>query len=176
MLTLCHANMRAVKSKTACLREYISSTDMDIFAFTETWLTEKDTAGKLEIYFPESHSFIHSARSEWAAWWRNWIIVQESHRCEKDCCRGESSFEFLEWRVSFNSLRAKLVVVYRPPYSEAHSITPRVFFEEFGSYLETIILSPESLILTGDYNFHVDVEDDLDARAFLDLLASMGLK
>ena len=69
-----------------------------------------------------------------------------------------------------------LVVVYRPPYSEAHPITPRVFFEEFSSYLETIILSPESLILTGDYNFHVDVEDNLDARAFLDLLASMGLK
>ena len=86
------------------------------------------------------------------------------------------SFEFSEWRVSFNSLRAKLVVVYRPPYSEAHPITPRVFLEEFGSYLETIILSPESLILTGDYNFHVDVEDDPDARAFLDLLASMGLK
>ena len=56
-LTLCHANVRAVKSKTACLREYISSTDMDIFALTETWLTEKDTAAKLEIYFPVSHSF-----------------------------------------------------------------------------------------------------------------------
>ena len=51
-----------------------------------------------------------------------------------------------------------------------------MFLEEFGSYLERIILSPESLILTGDYNFHVDVEDDPDARAFLDLLASMGLK
>ena len=58
MLILCHANVRAVKSKTACLREYISSIDMDIFSFTETWLTEKDTAAKLEIYFPESHSFI----------------------------------------------------------------------------------------------------------------------
>ena len=51
-----------------------------------------------------------------------------------------------------------------------------MFLEELGSYLETIILSPESLILTGDYNFHVDVEDDPDARAFLDLLSSMGLK
>ena len=69
----------------------------------------------------------------------------------------KSSFEYSEWRVSFSSLRAKLVVVYHPPYFEAHPITPRVFLEEFGSYLETIILSPESLILTGDYNFHVDV-------------------
>ena len=36
---------------------------MDIFAFTETWLTEKDTAAKLEIYFPESHSFIQQDRN-----------------------------------------------------------------------------------------------------------------
>ena len=95
----------------------------------------------------------------------------------KKIAAGEkSSFEFSEWRVSFNSLRAKLVVGNRPPYSEKHPITPRVFFGEFGSYLETVILSPESLILTGDYNFHVDVADDTDARAFLDLLASVGLK
>ena len=63
MLTLCHVNVRAVKSKTACLREYISSTDMDIFALTETWLTEKDTAAKLEIYsarFPH-RSLLHYA-------------------------------------------------------------------------------------------------------------------
>ena len=36
VLTLCHANVQAVKSKTACLREYINPVDMDIFALTET--------------------------------------------------------------------------------------------------------------------------------------------
>ena len=63
MLTLCHANVQAVKSKTSCLREYISSTDMDLFALTETWLTEKDTAAKVEIYSPESHSLIQQDRN-----------------------------------------------------------------------------------------------------------------
>lgn len=63
MLTLCHTNVRAVKSKTACLREYIRSTHWDIFALTETWLTEKDTAAKLEIYSLESHSFIGQDRN-----------------------------------------------------------------------------------------------------------------
>ena len=63
MLTLFHTNVWAVKSKTACLLENTSSTDMDIFALTETWLTEKDTAAKLEIYSPESHSFIQQDRN-----------------------------------------------------------------------------------------------------------------
>ena len=63
MQTLCHANVQAVKSKTACLQEYLSSTYMDIFAPTETWLMEKDTAAKLEIYSLESHSFIQQDRN-----------------------------------------------------------------------------------------------------------------
>ena len=63
MQTLCHANVQAVKSKTACLQEYLSSTYMDIFAPTETWLMEKDTAAKLEIYSLECHSFIQQDRN-----------------------------------------------------------------------------------------------------------------
>ena len=50
------------------------------------------------------------------------------------------SFEFSEWRISFASLRVKLVVVYRPPYSDTHPVTPRIFFEEFGAYLVTSYL------------------------------------
>ena len=126
MLTLYHANVRAVKSKTACLREYINSTDM-IFALTETWLTEKDTAAKLEIYFLESHSFMQQDRNGRRGGGTG-LLFKKAIDVIKIAAGVKSSFEFSEWRVSFNSLRAKLVVVYRPPYSKAHPITPRVFF------------------------------------------------
>ena len=43
-------NVQAIKSKTPDLRDYICSTDMDIFALTETWLTEKDVAAKIGIH------------------------------------------------------------------------------------------------------------------------------
>ena len=91
MPILCHANVRALKSKTAYLREYINSTDMDIFALAETWLTEKDTEAKLKIYSPESHSFTQQDRNGWRSGGTG-IIVQESHRFDKDCCRGEIIF------------------------------------------------------------------------------------
>ena len=58
LLTLCSANVQAVKSKTAYSREYIRSIDMDIFAITETWLQEEDTAAKLEIIPVETHNFV----------------------------------------------------------------------------------------------------------------------
>ena len=37
-------------------------------------------------------------------------------------------------------------------------------------------MSPEPLILSGDFNFHMDVPSDVDARVFSDLPTSMGLK
>ena len=91
MLNLFHANVRAVKSKTACLREYISSTDMYIFALTETWLTEKDTAAKLGIYSPESHSFI---QQDWNGrrGGGTGLLFKKAIDVKKDCCRGEIVF------------------------------------------------------------------------------------
>ena len=40
----------------------------------------------------------------------------------------------------------------------------------------SIILTPEPLIITGDFNIHVNNAIDSDAFEFLDLLASLGLK
>ena len=50
-----------------------------------------------------------------------------------------------------------------------------VFFEEFSAYLESIILCSEPLLITGDFNIHVDVVGDPNCVKFLDLLEAMGL-
>ena len=38
-------------------------TDMDIFALTETWLSDNDTAAKLEFFPTDTHNFIQQNRS-----------------------------------------------------------------------------------------------------------------
>ena len=72
----------------------------------------------------------------------------------------------------------RLVSTYRTPYSQANPVTLKLFFQEFSSYVESIILAPESLVLAGNFNFHVHVPEDPDARMFLDLFLFrfMGLK
>ena len=37
-------------------------------------------------------------------------------------------------------------------------------------------MSAEPLLLSGGFNFHIDVASDVDAQVFSDLLTSMGLK
>lgn len=50
LLTLCHTNIQAVKSKTVNLRDYIYHTDMDIFSLTET------TPGGVTMTLPQNLS------------------------------------------------------------------------------------------------------------------------
>ena len=88
----------------------------------------------------------------------------------------KTSFEFSEWSLNTNSFRARLSIIYRPPYSNLHPVSLKTFFDDFASYMESIILTPEPLIITGDFNIHVNNTNHSDACEFLDLLASLGLK
>jgi len=67
------------------------------------------------------------------------------------------------------------MIIYRIPYSIKHPITTSTFFEEFTGYLESVIMSSE-LLLTGDFNIHVDDPLDTDCVRFLGLLESIGLQ
>ena len=69
----------------------------------------------------------------------------------------------------------RLIVVYRPPYSDTHPVTISMFLDNFDDYLESIILCPEPLPIAGDFNIHVDIHDHDDSVKFMDLLVSMGL-
>ena len=69
----------------------------------------------------------------------------------------------------------EIIGIYRPPYCEAHPVSPNVFLEEFSAYLENIVMCPEVLLISGDFNFHLDSHTDSDADKFSDLLETFGL-
>ena len=66
------------------------------------------------------------------------------------------------------------MVLYRQPYSPAHPVTTSTFFTDFADYLETLILSSEPLVITGDFNVQVDNSNYPDATKLLDLLGWLG--
>ena len=57
-----------------------------------------------------------------------------------------------------------------------HPVTTGVFFDEFSDYLESIILSSELLLITGDFNIHVNVVGDPHKLKLPELLETMGLQ
>ena len=85
----------------------------------------------------------------------------------------QKSFEFSGWILKHGSHKLRVIVIYRPPYSSNHPVTSDVFFDEFSSYLELIVMSSDPILIAGDFNIHVDVPENLDGVCFLELLESM---
>lgn len=76
------------------------------------------------------------------------------------------SFEFSEWNLSAPNRAIMIIAVYRPPNSEALSVTANMFLDEFANYLENFVMSPEILIITGDFNFLLHDSTNSDANFY----------
>lgn len=173
-LRLCSLNARSLKNKCADFVCYVNSTEADIFAITETWLTDNDTAHRVEVT-PPGYKLLDHPRSGHTGGGTA-LLFRENMSASKVDAGERKSFEFSEWIVEYGSCKLRTVVIYRPPYSSNHPVTTSVFFDEFAKYLESIVMTSEPLLITGDFNIHVDVLGNLDGASLLELLESLGLQ
>src|SRR5437899_5680938 len=81
-----------------------------------------------------------------------------------------SSFESLCVRLTIASTSFTLLIIYRPPCSNS-----TLFQAEFSTLLEDLISSPSELIITGDFNFHVDDPNSSFGSSFHSFLDTFGL-
>ena len=173
-MTLCTFNVRSVKNKIAVILDYIFDCKADLFAVTETWLSADDAAVRAELC-PHGYRFIDHPRLGRRGGGTG-VVYRDSLGVKKVDAGEKESFEFSEWIVtSLSSHNLRVIIIYRPPYSNEHKVSANVFFTEFSTYLESILLSKEQLLITGDFNIHIDAIDDPDSLKLLDLLESVGL-
>ena len=66
--------------------------------------------------------------------------------------------------------------LYRVPPSVQNKIQKSSFITDFGDLIEQTSNLSEKLIILGDFNIHVDNNNDSEANQFLDLLDAFGLK
>ena len=170
---VCVWNAQSSRNKTASLVDYIHDNKLDILAISETWFSDKDAAVKAECT-PDGYKLYDVHRSG-----RNGggtaLITRSNIIVKQVVAPTWCSFELSEWILTDGSFRLRLAVVYRPPYSTKHPVTISSFVSEFSQYLESFVLCTEPILLCGDFNIHVDVEDKPDAESFVDLIDSFGL-
>ena len=172
-LKVCVWNAQSLRNKTASLVDYIHDNKLDILAISETWFSDKDAAVKAECT-PDGYKLYDVHR-----YGRNGggtaLITRSNIIVKQVVAPTWCSFELSEWILIDGSFRLRLAVVYRPPYSTKHPVTISSFVSEFSQYLESFVLCTEPILLCGDFNIDVDVEDKPDAESFVDLIDSFGL-
>ena len=157
-LNLAHLNTWSASSitskinKPAVLQEFISDNSLDLLALTETWLPPDTLPSTLNSITPANYSIIHSPRLHGKG--GGIAFIYRSYlKIVKLTLPAVSSFEALCIKLSVASSSFTILTIYRPPKSK---IPVSVFFDEFSSLLEILATSPSELIITGDFNFHVD--------------------
>ena len=104
------------------------------------------------------------------------VLCRSSLGLQKISGGQKRSFEYSEYSVTLDNRKCHLYAIYRPPYSERHPVNISVFFEEFADYLESVVVSVDPIIISGDFNIHIDVPDDPCTVKFLSILECLGLK
>jgi len=83
--------------------------------------------------------------------------------------KSSHNFTYFEhaYYITTVGTKFRLRVIYRPQTSKRNGFTKNIFFEQWSSYLDTVM---HDIVISGDTNFHLDITSDPDTRHFIDAL------
>lgn len=168
-------NARSLRNKIEVFADHVIGSEIDICVnFTNTWLQKRDDV-ILSALTPPGYSFKNISRMVERTGSGTGIMLRDTFKLTLVEGKERLSFESSKWNVSGNGKTTKFVIVYRPPYSEAHPVPTSVFFDEFAVYLEGVVMCPEVLVIAGDFNLRIDDPENADTRRFFELLETFRL-
>jgi hypothetical protein len=167
-------NARSVRNKCTAFREYIADNNLDVVAVTETWLSDNDqvTLGNI---CPPGYKVISKPRCNGKGGGVA-IIYNSMLRVKEVTQKRHTSFEHVEILIqSPDNTGLSLCAVYRPPPNKNNGFTYKQFSEDISDFLDRWVLGKNRLLLCGDFNFHIDNQNDREATDFTHLMGSYGL-
>ena len=164
-------NARNLRTKFSRFLDYIVDHQPDIVAITETWFKLRDAAARAECT-PWGYMFLDHPRYTPRQGGGTAILYRDIMTVKCNSSGELSSFEFSDWSLCSKDIRLRIIFIHIPPFSKNHSIPVTTILEQL-SYLEPIIICNEPLIISGDFNIHVDIPSE--SLQFSELFQSMSL-
>lgn len=162
-------NVQSARNKTLEIRDTINEEKLDLYAITETWITDYDTTVVQEMT-PATHSFLHNPRLSGRGGGVGLFLSNAIKKIKKRKTRNYESFEVLQVECVIGGNRVTIIIIYRPP-----STSCSLFIEEFQLYLETIDMVSANIIICGDFNLWLDDNEARYVAHFIDTIATFNL-
>ena len=169
-LKISHINDCSIYHKTHPFQEHILSKDVSLCAITKSWLPSDD-----DLRYKGVPPLGYNILSEPCADGRHGgglALVYKDHLKPK--CRPSHMTELLELmnvNITIKGININLYIVYRPPKGSVIE-----FCNSLAMTLENNINTDKGkLLMLGDYNIHLDEENNPDTIIFNDFLESFGL-
>ncbi len=164
-------NARSIKEKTDELKEYMVQHDIDTLAVTESWLTPSDSKARGDLE-ENGYSLQDIPREDRTG--GGVATLSKSNICVRKLpYKRMRSFEYMENIVTINSASVRLLIVYRPEVdAKKKKIPVSLFFSEFSKIMDVVSVAPMEILITGDFNFHMNKNDDPEACQFKEFLTT----
>ena len=172
-------NARDLRNFSSCTKvtRLLAASCPDLLAVTETWFTDAAGDQDARSVFPRGYLTVQKPR--------NLVLMKNNSGGGSALFHKNSvkvtvlsefpeflSFECLDLSVVIKATKVRLIVIYRPPDKSRAQ-----FIEEFSSLLESTVSVSSKLLITGDFNLHVDAPNtDAYANHFLTLIESFGFQ
>ena len=165
-------NARSVCNKSAVISDNILSNKLDIICLTETWINGGEFSNSFaSSLLPPNYSLSqYYGRPRPMRGGGSAIINRKSIHHTSISMPVYSTFECIGSSVSLLSFSVKIFTIYRPPSSSFSA-----FCVEFELLLEHHITSNVDLIFVGNFNIHIDKQDDPNTVVFNRLLLNFNL-
>ena len=172
-------NVRSLCNKTSRVLELLNDQKIDICCITETWLKQNDSAIFAEIH---DHKFdIINAPRKGRGGGVALIFNPTKVKPVKNNVKKFKSFEVMECILKGIDNIIRFCVIYRSTQKSSKKEPEKYeetkfnsFIDEFENYLDEVINKSGVPILCGDFNFHVNVNNDNHAQKFISLTESKG--
>ena len=175
-LTLVVCNTQSMKNKDTLLLDHLVNVKLDLCLITETWLSNSDDVwiATSDIvcngYKLSNVNRNHRRGGGLALAYKNNLEVRLS-------LHGQScSFEYAVWECNISNMLLTPVGIYHPPYSDMTKVTDAMFLDDLAEFLETTLTTYSNIVVSGDFNLHIDDIGNLDTQVFLDLMTVFGLQ
>ena len=168
-------NVRSLKNKCSEVVSLLSDHEIDLGCISETWLVGADKPVVTEIG-ELGYVLLHVLRSTRGG--GVGIVYKPELRVEVEQCRiKHKSFEIIEAVVYLRPNRKLLIAcIYRSGNVQLTKSSVEDFFVEFEKYLVLLSKNDSHLIpiICGDFNFHLENENEINTMRFKHLCMLHG--
>ena len=172
-LTFSLLNAQSFKNKDLIIHCQIVQNKIDILLLTETWLTSKEI-DKIWI----SSSDLNKDRYKLTSAIREnrrggglALITKKDFKVKLDSNAEFGAFQFAKWYVQLMHTTITILGIYRPPAG-----SPVEFLREFTNRITDVVAQDTTLLIAGDFNLHINNENDENAANFMELMVALGLE
>ena len=180
IFTLLTINIRSLLSidNLNFIHDTVNSNGYDVVAITETWLSSRTSVAEYASIPPDGYDFLNVNRDSHVAGASGGGIGFLVKSCHEII--GTQTYEYLAFEVStivlrLHNINVVIANIYRTPITSRYSKPFATFMSEFESFLSGMVPKYDNIVITGDFNIHMDEPNDSCTKQFSTLLSSLGL-